>query len=173
MSGMVNSIELMFGSDDIGLRAGESLERNPAALVPAPSGDPVRDQTVPDNLDSLPPGAELAAVLAALDPRRLTMAGLIAAARAYDRHISRHQAQGYLTIARLMDELHDRDRVVTMVASVCNLNRRQAEAELDHALALAGCVDAFRVSWGRTTTSGLTMADVLQCRTCPKSGFEP
>ena len=142
-------IELMFGSGDVGLRAGESVVNSNEGSWEAPSwvpqiaegweGDKTRSVRLPEDVESLDPGPELAEVVWGVDRSRLSGYDLVTLLQAEARLVAHFQAAYYSTITEISGLLTDADTASAEVAAALNLTRASSEAEYG----LAGLLTRF------------------------------
>ena len=84
---------------------------NPCFLsAPSDMIEHMFDSNVLENIDDLPPGTELAGVLASLDWESLSDHDLIRVLRAQDRQVSHYQAGRAWTIDKVAERYQDRYR---------------------------------------------------------------
>ncbi len=101
------------------------------------------DTTIPDNLEQIPPGAELARVLESLDWDLLSNHEMIRVLQAQDRQVSHYQAGRAWTIDKVAEryeegcrngsfEFHEaRQGAAAEIGAALSLTRRSAEFEVD------------------------------------------
>ncbi len=102
---------------------------------------------VPEELESIPPGAELAQLLASLDWEHLSDYDLLRALRAQDRQISHYQAGRSWTMNRIAEVYEEESRgwavgrealdgAAAEIGAALRLTRRSSESQTDFSIAL-------------------------------------
>lgn len=101
--------------------------------------------SIPPDLDEMPPGPELAAVLAGIDVNRVAGPDRVMVLRSHQRLASHYQAHVYRDMAAVSDAIHDEldhdpelahEAATAEVGVALRLTRRAAELDLDLALDL-------------------------------------
>lgn len=139
----------MFGSENVGLRAGESVVNSnegswvvPAWVPTIPDaweGDETRSVQLPEDVEELSPGRELAEVVWGVDRSRLSGYDLVTLLQAEARLVAHFQAAYYSTISEIAGMLTDADTASAEVAAALHLTRAASEAEYG----LAGLLTRF------------------------------
>lgn len=133
----------MFGSEILGLRAGESNDQRPGPsasgywdegwwvdTTPDPLGRSVdRPHVIPDDLESWEPGPFLAVVVSTVDRTRLSGYDLIRLLQAETRLVSHFQAGLYQSIGEISGLVDNPDSGAAEVAAGLCLTRAASEVE--------------------------------------------